>query len=477
MGRSSGGAIWFALGYFLLLNTGYLGLLILAGREALAEVRRAPFAGHENIFHSPLAPPITIVVPARNDEDNIVACTRALLQLRYPDLEVVVVDDGSTDQTFERLRDAFELAEIPHAIRDELPTVGHVTATYAPQNREHMLVIRKEYAACPGDAVNVGINAARYPLVCRVEAGSYLDDDLLVALAKPFIEDPVHVVAVAAAARVASGATTNGGPLLDARMPSGWLSRIQALECLRAFLMGGAAWSRMQAMLFATGAFALFRRNVLVDIGGFDVRTQGGDRELVTRLHHQFRRARRPYRVAFVANPCCWSPVPSTHAAVARQRRGSARGLAETIRTHRAMIANPRYGFMGLVVLPYYLVFELLGALVELAAVPVLVGGFLLGAIDPTVALLFLIVSVGYATFLSFLTLAVDELFYHRYRSWRDLALIVVVAVIENLGYRQLCAWWRVRGALCAVAHRPAVRLPAPTVPEIKVHEPAVPMA
>ena len=460
-GAALGGVLWFALGYFFLLNTGYLALLVVAARGAIAEVRRAPFTGHENIFHSPLAPPITIVVPARDCEDSIVVCVRGLLHLRYPDFEVVVVDDGSTDQTFERLREAFELVEIPRAMRDDVPTVGDVIASYAPQNRDHLLVVRKDYVACPADAANVGINAALYPLVCRIDAGAYLDDDLLVALAKPFIEDPVHVVAVAAAVRVA-GRAIKGRPLLDARMPRHWLPRIQAVEHLRSFLIGGAAWSRMQAMLFASGAFGLFRRATLVQIGGFDVRSHDGDRELVTRLHHELRRSGRPYKLAFVANPCCWTRVPSNYTALARQRRRSAQGLAQTIRIHRAMFVNPRYGSMGLVVLPYHLVFELLGALVEVVAVPVLVSGYVLGYIDLTLAVLFLIVSLGYATFLSILALVVDELFYHRYRRWRDLALIVFAAVVENLGYRQLNAWWRFRGVLAALLPRPGVRVPEP---------------
>ena len=449
------GFAWFALGYFVVLNTWYLGLLALAGLEALDQVRGAPFAGHDDIFHSPLAPPITIVVPARDNEASIVGCVRGLLHLRYPDFEVIVIDDGSTDQTFEQLRDAFDLAEIPRVIRNDLPTVGRILSSYAPRNREHLTVVRKQGTGSLADAMNVGINAALHPLVCRVDPGSYLDDEALLALAKPFIEDPVQVIAAGATIRVANGSTIEDGRVVDARMPKGWLARIQAVEYLRSFLIGGVAWSRMRAMLFVSGAFALFRRDVLVASGGFDPRSQGDDLELVTRLHHQFCRAGRPYRLVFVADPCCWTQVPVTHVGLARQRRRWAKSLAETVSIHRAMVAKPRYGFMGIVVLPYYLVVGLFGSLVELAAIPVLVCGYVLGYIDPTLALLLLIFGLGYATFLSIAALAVEEFSYHRYRSWRDLTLTILAAVIENLGYRQLYAWWRLRGLPHLFRRRP----------------------
>lgn len=437
--------LWFALGYFVVLNTWYLVLLALAGLEAVGEVWGAPFAGHDDIFHSPLAPAITIVVPAHNDERSIVGCVRGLLHLRYPEFEVIVVDDGSTDRTFRQLYDAFDLAEIPRVVRDDLPIVGPIASWHAPRNRERLTVVRKAGAG-PADAMNVGINAARHPLVCRVGAASYPDEQTLLALAKPFIEDPVSVIAVGATIRVANGSTLEDGRVVRARMPKGWLTRIQAVEYVRSFLIGGVAWSRMRTLLFVSGVFGLFRRDVLVDIGGFDPRSRGDDLELLTRLHHRLRQAGRPYRLPFVADPCCWTQVPSTYSALARQRRRWAQTIAETISTHRGMVANPRYGLMGLLVLPYFLVFELLGALVEVAAVPALVGGLVLGLIDPTLAVLFLVSGLGYATLLSILALAIEDFSYHRYRSWRDLALTTIAALVENLGYRQLDAWWRLRG-------------------------------
>ena len=459
------GFAWFALAYFLVLNTWYLGLVIVAALETIGTARRAPFAGHDEIFQSALAPPITVVVPARNEAATIVACVRGLLHLRYPVHEVVVIEDGSTDDTFERLREAFDLVDIPRVIRNDVPIIGRINSTHAPRNRENLVVVRKDSIGRPADAVNVGINVARYPLICRVDADSYLDRDALLAAIKPFIEDPQLVVAVGGTIRVANGSTVEDGRIVDARMPSGWLARIQTVEYLRAFLLGRVGWSRMRGMLFVSGAFGLFRRDVLVEIGGCDVVSEGDDLELVTRLHHQFRRARRRYRLSFVAEPCCWTHVPTTRAVLARQRRRWAQTLAETLWIHREMICNPRFGLMGLVVLPYYVVFEMLGAIVELVALPMFAIGLAIGIIDPNLALLFVIFGIGYAAFLSIVALAVEEFSYHRYTNWHDLGVALIAAIVENVGYRQMYVWWRIRGLVNAFRRRPAVWLRPPVTP------------
>ena len=457
------GFAWFSLAYFLVLNTTYLVLIMLAAFDSIDAARGATFAGHDDIFHSPLAPPITIIVPARNEAMTIVGCVGGLLHLRYPEFEVVVIDDGSDDQTFERLRDAFDLVEIPRVIRDDLPIVGLVMSTHSPRDRTDLLVVRKESIGRPADAVNLGINAARNPLVCRVDADSYLDDDALLAVAKPFVEDPQNVVAAGAAIRVANGSKVYEGRVVDAHAPPGWLARIQAVEYLRAFLLGRAGWSRLHGLLFVSGAFGLFRRDLLVEIGGMDTGSEGDDVELVLRLQHHLRRARRRYRVAFVARSCCWTQVPSTYSVLARQRRRWGQILAEALWAHRTMFVNPRYGFMGLVVLPYYLVFELLGAVVELAAFPVFILGMALGTVEPSLTLLFVVIGFGYAAFLSIMALAIEELAYPRYRGWRDLWLMFLAAILENLGYRQMYAWWRLRGVARAARGHPATWLPEST--------------
>ncbi len=308
----------------------------------------------------------------------------------------------------------------------------------------------------PADAVNAGINLARHPLVCRVDADAYLDTYALLAVAKPFIEDPGHTVAVGAAVRAANGCVITEGHVVTPAMPGGWAAPIQAVEYIRAFLMGKAGWAQLRGMLFIAGVFGVFRRDVMVRIGGVDSQTDGDDVELVTRIHHVLQRDGLAYQLPFVPEPCCWTQVPASYRKVARQRRRWSNSLGQTVWSHRAMLFNPRYRFVGLVTLPHYLIFELLSPFVELMALVTLPAGLALGILNVPVVILFLVVGLGYGTVLTFFSMFIETFWFHRYRTARDLALAIYAAIAENVGFRQCQAWWRLRGITDFVVHRPA---------------------
>jgi len=445
---------WFVLGYFLLLNSGYLVLIALASVDVTRWLRRLGFAGHEDIFANPLTPAVSVLVPAHNEELTIVDNVRAMLGLKYPEFEVVVVDDGSTDATFERLREAFGLVETWRAVADDVPTIGEVLSTHVPAGGGPLVVVRKVNAGRRSDPINVGINMARHPLVCMVDADSLLEEDALLRVVKPFIDEPRRVVAAGGVIRAANGSRVESGRVVRPAMPRGWLERVQVLEHLRSFLLGRTGWSRVGGLLIISGAFGVFRRDVLVEVGGLDLTTVGEDAELVARIHHRLRRDGRDYRITFVAEPVCWTEVPHSGRILARQRMRWSQGLAEVIWRHRGMVGNPRYGRIGLLVLPYYLAFELFGPLVELFGVVAVALAFALGMASLSFALLFAAVAFGYGAFVSVSALAVEEFSFHRYPRWRDLAVGVAAAAIENLGYRQLHAWWRLRGLARALSGR-----------------------
>ena len=444
-------------GYFLVLNTSYLILIVLASQEFAKHLRRAPFAGADDMFRSPLTLPVSLIVPAYNEGPGIIAAVQAMTALRYPRFEIVVVDDGSSDDTFAQLQAHFDLIEVPRVVPHDVPTRTAVLSVHVARDYpETLVVVRKENGG-KADALNVGLNVARHPLVCMVDADSVLDPDALLSVAKPFGDDPLRVAACGGVIRIANGCTVVGGRVVDVRMPKTWLLRIQVVEYLRAFLMGRTGWSRFGGLVVISGAFGIFRRDLLVRIGGLDHDTIGEDAELVVRLHHYLRERNEDYRVVFVAEPVSWSEAPSSLRVLGRQRRRWHRGIAEILSKHRKMILNPRYGRIGLVALPYYVLFELLAPFVELGALVLLPLGLWIDAIDVDFAVRFALVAYGYGLLVSLTALFIEEISFHRYPRAGDLARGLVAAVFENFGYRQILAMWQVSGAWSAWRGRQAV--------------------
>jgi cellulose synthase/poly-beta-1,6-N-acetylglucosamine synthase-like glycosyltransferase len=324
-----------------------------------------------------------------------------------------------------------------------------------------LVLIRKRNGG-KADALNTGVNAARKNLVCMVDADSILDPDALLHVARPFAEDPNRVVASGGVVRVANGSTIQRGRVTQVRMPGTWLGRIQVVEYLRGFLVGRSAWAAAGGLLIISGAFGLFRRDILERMGGLDPDCIGEDAELVVRMHRWMRETGFDGRVVFVPEPVAWTEAPSTLGSLSAQRRRWHRGLTEILTKHRRMIGNPKYGVVGLIALPWFVLFELLAPVLEfvgflafLAATATYAGqelGFLPdGLVDGRSVLLLFFASVVYATVTTWAILLAEEVSFRRYHGTRDLVLSMVASVEENFGFRQLTAWWRIRGLWDAV--------------------------
>ncbi len=430
--------------YFLLINSSYLVLVVISAVEFRAhmdrkDTRREQTAGE-------LAPGVSVVVPAFNEEPLIVSSVRALLSLRYPQHEVVVVDDGSTDGTLRVLTEAFDLVAVPNHHPGEIPVRARVEQYLVPRNgRTRLLVVSKTNSG-RSEAINVGVNAAREHLVAIIDADSILEPDALVRVTQAFIDDPSRVVAAGGTVRAINGSTVSSGRIVQLRMPRSWLARAQVVEYLRSFLIGRTGWASLGALLLISGAFGVYRRDVVIDAGGLDPDSIGEDFELCLRVHRMMRDRGRDYRIVFVPEPVCWTEVPSSRAVLHRQRSRWHRGLWETLWAYRGMLFRRRYGRVGWVGLPYYWLFELMAPLIEAAGLVLVPLGVLFGVVNVQYALVLLLVSYGYAIFVSLAAMCAEEWAFHRYDRWRDLGIAVAAAVFENLGYRQMTVLWRLEG-------------------------------
>ena len=430
--------------YFAVINLSYLVLIVLASIDFRAQHRRREAV--VETFGGALTPGVSLLVPAYNEEVGIVTSVQALLSLRYPRHEVVVVDDGSSDATFERLRAAFDLVAIPRQIPQDVPIRARIIDVHVPRDgRTRLVLVRKENSG-RSEAINVALNAATEPLVAMIDADSILEPDALLRVTQPFADDPIRMVAAGGAIRPVNGSRVVSGRIVKVQMPSPWLARIQVVEYLRAFLLGRTGWSRFGALILISGAFGLFRRDVVVEVGGLDPDSIGEDFELVLRIHRRLHDEKRDYRVGFIPEPVLWTEVPSTMKVLRNQRRRWHRGLWETLWAYRGMVLRPRYGKVGLIALPYYWVFELFAPLLELFGIIIVPLALVLDVVNIPYAILFLSLAYGLAILVTLSAMAAEEWSFHRHERWRDLGLTLVASVLENIGYRQLTVWWRLEG-------------------------------
>jgi cellulose synthase/poly-beta-1,6-N-acetylglucosamine synthase-like glycosyltransferase len=312
--------------------------------------------------------------------------------------------------------------------------------------------------------MNAGINAARFPLFCAVDADSVLQRDSLARLVRPFLEDPT-TVACGGTIRVLNGCTVVDGFLEEVALPRGWLARVQVVEYLRAFLFGRLGWAPVNALPNVSGAFGLFRRVAVIEAGGYRTDTVGEDMELVLRLHRLYRLSGRPYRISFVPDPICWTEVPGTLRELRRQRVRWHRGLLESIAGNARLLFHRRGGAAGWLTVPNLLVFEALGPVVEVAGYVVMLTAFALGVISWGSFGAFLAAAVGIGTLLSASALLLEERSFHVYERPRQLATLLAAILLENVGYRQLTAFWRVAGMLSWLRGRPMTWAAAPSRP------------
>jgi len=438
--------------YFIVLNAVYLGLNVISLFTVPRYMEMRALRDLPQVY-SGLEPPISIVAPAYNEEAVIVTSIRSLLQLNYPEFELVVVNDGSKDETLEVLKREFKLVLFPEAYRDRLPSKA-VRAIYRSKIYPNLRVIDKENGG-KADSINTGVNAARYPLFCVIDSDSILERESLHKAVQPFLEDP-RTVACGGTIRIANGCRVSGGFLEQPGLPRNPLALFQVMEYLRAFLFGRLGWAPMNALLIISGAFGIFYKEKVVSVGGFRTDTIGEDMELVMRLHRVLTKKGVPYRIAFVPDPVCWTEAPEDLRTLRSQRIRWQHGLGDSIRINRGLLFQRGSGFVGWLALPFFVIFEWLGPLVEVAGYVFVPFAYFLGFLSLSSMLIFFLLSVSLGVLCSASSLLLEELSFHSYPKTRDILWLFLAVIAENLGYRQLNSYWRIRGLIAWMLGRKA---------------------
>jgi cellulose synthase/poly-beta-1,6-N-acetylglucosamine synthase-like glycosyltransferase len=428
-------------GYFAVFNTIQLGLLLVAFPTVRRRLRDIRFEDFLEIRRSGLAPPVSVLVPAYNEGPTIVETVRSLLGLRYEALEIVVINDGSTDDTLDRLIAEFGLIRAPRVYWQQL-TCQPVRGIYWSPTIPCLWVLDKANGR-KADAINAGINLASSPYVSVIDGDTVIEDGAVLALMHAILPRAAETIAAGGTVRIGNGCRLEGTRAVNVGVPKGLVARAQVVEYLRGFLFGRVGWSELGSLMIVSGAFGIFRKDTLVDIGGFRQDTVGEDMDAIVRLHRRARELKRPYRVSFVPDPVCWTECPETLAALRKQRERWQRGLGETLEHNQAMLANARYGRVGLLAMPYYMLFEYLAPLVETAGIVILPFGWALGLLEWRLFLLFIVASLVYGVLLSVLALVLEEQSFRRYQQPAQLAKLVLVSLFESCGLRQLHVWWR----------------------------------
>ncbi|MBP1154931.1 MULTISPECIES: glycosyltransferase [unclassified Paenibacillus] len=441
--------------YVFMVMGFYLFLFAIAARKLRSETNIHK-VHYDELLQSSFSPPLSILVPAYNEELNIVESVRSLLGINYSGYEIIVINDGSKDRTKEKILAEFDMYAIRHQVlwsglkKDTKPILG----VYRSRKHPSLFFLDKENGG-KADALNAGINFSHYPYFVSLDGDTVLDTDAFLKIMKPIVEarPGEEIIGSGGSVGIANGSLIDQGHLgiEDVRLSSKPIVIMQVIEYLRAFLMGRIGLSQYNMLLIVSGAFGVFRKDWVLEAGGYEVGTIGEDMELIVRLHRLIREKKSKAKIAYIPDPVCWTEAPETLSILKRQRVRWQRGLFESLWNHRKMILNPRFGRVGLVAMPYFLFVELLGPVVEALGYMILAAGLISGQMDILFSFLLMLSMLLYGSFLSMGSVLLEDWTLNKYKRISDVTKLFVWALSESFWYRPVQTLWRLEGLFKAV--------------------------
>lgn len=426
---------WFILWYFIILSMGYIALLISSMPDILKRFKESDIGNINSLMNSLALPTVTVIIPAFNEEDNILETIYSIIKCRYPNIFIIIVNAGSTDNTLQKLIDTYQLEKVTPILQNNVKTLDTCRGYYISQMFNHITVIDKPNRD-KSDALNMGLNACRTPLFLSVDADTIVEPEAISSIVFYMLSHP-NTIAVGGAVYILNGCTFKGGQIIEEKMSLYPIYAFQTCDYLRSFLFNRSGWNNLGGALCYAGAFTLFKLQPVIDVGGYRLNNLSQDFEIITHLHARQRENKIPYQIRYTPSAAVWTDVPGTLKGYWKQRYNWQYYTLQSLMPYLRMCFNPKFGIIGIFTYPFYLFWETLGAIVEFIAYLLILLSWYLGTLDPVWTILFFIVCWGFSIFLTMATTLMNSITFNKYGRISDIAWILFYSTIEVLGFRQ----------------------------------------
>lgn len=437
---------------FLLYSITAIGFYLILAAVSAVETReylhKNSYVNYNEIMTSNKSPSISIIAPAYNESLNIVENVRSLLSNHYVNYDVIIINDGSKDDSLEQLIKVYDLVKVDYLINEQIATMPLREGIFKSVNPafEKLIVVDKENGG-KSDALNMGLNISESDFVACIDVDCLLLEDSLQKMMKPFLETTdKKVIAAGGVIRISNSCIVKDGKLYDVNFPKKLMEQGQILEYIRAFLLGRMAWSRLNGLLVISGAFGLFDKRIAIKVGGYDRNTVGEDMELVVRMRGYMEEQEIDYKVAYIPDPLCWTEAPDTYKIFISQRNRWTRGTIETLRKHRNMAFNPKYSILGMLSYPYWFFFERMAPIIEFVGIIYFAILVFTNKIRWDYAFGFIILAYLFTVLFSLLALIAEELTYNQYKKKGTGLKLLIIAFLEPFVIHPFILYAAIRG-------------------------------